>query len=142
MGLAESCVLLEGAGGNAAAAVGGRDHIVGAGCAGDGDALVCHLGTVAAHASLTAIKERRGGGVLCVAVPVPVLVTVRISFKQKLTWTTHRLVSLVAALCAQGVLVMPDVVAMPWQEVGLDGVSRYHQGYSWSLTEPWFLGVC
>ena len=43
----------------------------------------------------------------------------------------YRLVSLVSALSSQGVLIVPDVVSVPWEEECLVGRSWVSTRYDW-----------
>jgi len=99
----------EGAGGDAAAAGAGREGVEGGRGDGEGDSVVGDGCSVAGHGVLGGVGVEKGRvfGVGRPAPPVPV-----------------GLGTEVAAFGAQGLLVVPDVVAVPGEEEGRHVVAR------------------
>ena len=100
-------VLGKGAFGHAAAASADGDPIEAGKRGAENDRRVGLLKAVARQAELIAVEQNRVLGVLGVAAPVPV-------------W----LVARVAALSPEGVLVVPEIVPVPWEEKGLWRVGK------------------
>jgi hypothetical protein len=112
-------VLLEWPSGHAAATVTGRNHVIrGRGSRYRDSGVAGDVGTIAAHARVIPVEERGIDRILGISVPVPVLCLFVSVFNlpSKTGGNPYWLVSGVAALFPESILVVPDVVPMPWQE--------------------------
>lgn len=110
-------VLGKGTCGHATAAGADGDPIQAGKRRAENDGRVGLLFAVARQAELIAIEEGAVFGVVGVASPVPV-------------W----LVAGVAALGPEGVLVVPDIIPVPWEEKGLWCVSTASWEHGWGAS--------